>query len=351
MKFYPRYARLFGAWVLAALGLGLPVAEAAYTCSIDSPNLSNWKLKAPVIYDNLPIGSVILERQVKLNVVFAKTTPGREHYKIAGHWVAQGYVLPSPALALPAFGTATGGGPLKGLGLRHSTQDGRIFYDEQTIAEGSFEEDVHSVPVILLQQIVKVDNTFTQGGQLLDAPWSSLAVGFRPYGICEGISAPSVLFADVPAPVKSTCTLATKSLSIRWPDLLTSEMPLNALSHKRGVDISLTNCVKGTKPSIHFASYRDLARGEVRNPVASLLDGTIIDGLSIRLKNGTDGSDIRFGDPAATHGDPSVAFNIGTAMLDNSSLSQRIDVYLERTKSQLKLGPWVSNASFIVTYP
>lgn len=352
MKLYPRYCRLFIAWLLAALGLGLPVAEAAYTCSIKSPEFSHtWTHKVPVIYDNLPIGSVLMERPIKVSITFAKSTPGRENYKIAGHWDNKGFVLPAPALALPAWGTATGGGQLNGLGMRFSKQNGQIFYDEQTITEGSFEENLHTISVTVLQQIVKVDNNFTQGGHLMYAAGSNFLVGPRPQVLCEVMPLTQTLFVDVPTPVKPTCTLATKDLGVQWPGLLLSEMPLNVLSHKRTVEILLTNCAKGAKPFIHFASYKDLARGEVRNPVADKESGTVIDGLSIRLKNPRNGADIRFGNPAAILGDAAVGFSMGTTTGDNAFLAQPIDVYLERTKAQVRLGGWISQASFIISYP
>ena len=339
--------------LLTSLGLSTQSAQAAHTCDVERVNESAWVQQVTQIDKNLPLGTVIFQRLVKTKVTFKKTTTTEENVKITGHWIDINHLLPAPLLAIPISGTASGGGQLNGFGLRHTTATGTIFAKEkQEIFDSSFLNKEWIIHVYFFQHIVNTDNSALQGGTLNSTSSPSIFVLSDPTGQdCNGAWAYYDLKVTIPALTNSTCTLDTKLKDIAWPALSTREMALNAISNKRSMDIILSKCGKGVKPYMHFASYRDLARGQLNNPVASKKNNTIINGLSIRAKNASNGADIRFGDPNATTGDLANRFNIGTAANENATLTQTIDFYLERTTDKLVEGEWVSNMSYIISYP
>ena len=335
------------------LGFSVQLAQAAYTCELEKVSEGAWGQTVAQIDKSLPLGTVLFQRWVQTKLTLKKTTSAPENVKINGHWIMPNNMLPTPLFAYPISGTASSGGPLKGFGLRQTTLAGNIFKNETlNIFDRVFEGMEWIIHIYIFQQIVNTDNSALQGGVLKSAD-NALFVMFNPLPTsdCNTAWFDADLKLTIPAPVNSTCTLDTKLKNIDWPALSSREMTLNAISNKRTVDIVLSKCGKGVKPYIHFASYRDLARGQLKNPVASKKDNTIINGLSIRAKNASNGADIRFGDPNATTGDLANRFTIGTAANENATLTQKIDFYLERTTDKLVEGEWISNMSYIISYP
>lgn len=345
-----RLARLLLCGLLLGLGLSIQSAHAAYTCTMEQLGESSWAT-ITAIDKSLPLGTTLFQRLITVRLTLKKTTTTVEKFKIVGNWSQPGQLLPAPISALQATGTATGGGILKGYGMRLKLLTGELFKSESLVLmDSTFTAKEMTTNIYFFQEIVNTDNSTLQGGVLNIADDSAFSI-YTPTLTCQTAWLFSNLQVTIPAPINSTCTLDTKLKDIAWPALASRDMTLNGISHKRNLDIVLSKCGKGVKPNIHFASYRDLARGQLKNPVASKKDNSIIQGLAIRAKNASTGADIRFGDPNATTGDSTASFNIGTAANENATLTQKIDFYLERTTDKLPEGEWISNMSFIISYP
>lgn len=348
--------RIFGFCLLMGAGFFAQSVQAAMSCVYERRIEGAWSQKILNIDGNLPIGSVIFERTLAVEVSFKRigSTALVEDFVINGYW-SNTNVQP-PSYAASVYGTANGGGFLNGLGIRYTTEDGKIITQGAFLLKaGRFQpyQEPSNQYAVLKQQVVKMNDQFTKGGTI-EALYAVMVVATFPAGVCGGDAHAWIemdLNLKIPDPVQSTCTLDTKLLGVDWPPLASDELALYELSQKRSVEIVLSQCGKGVKPNIHFASYRDLSRGKYQNLVVSTTDDRIIDGLYIRLKNANNGADIRFGNPAAVTGDSSVWFNVDTAQTDKATLRQTIDIYLERTKDKLRVGPWVSNVSFIISYP